>query len=84
MSTISGKDDSDRKICFDPFLQANLNVIVISFTAISATAPIAGVLVGGTIVDRVGGYQGYMRLPLSLLKPFLPLTSFCLLKNPLI
>jgi MFS family permease len=43
-----------------PPISADMNVIVISFTAISATAPIAGVLAGGWLVDRVGGYQGYM------------------------
>ena len=37
-----------------------MNLIVIGFSASSATAPILGVLFGGHVVDRVGGYQGCM------------------------
>jgi len=43
-----------------PPISANMNLIVTGFTVTSATAPILGVLFGGWVVDRVGGYQECM------------------------
>jgi MFS family permease len=39
-------------------LKVDLTVVVFGFTITSATAPIFGVLFGGWMVDRLGGYKG--------------------------
>ena len=39
-------------------LNISLTVVMISFITVSITAPIAGVYVGGYIVDFMGGYKG--------------------------
>eukprot|EP01134_Creolimax_fragrantissima_P007506 CFRG7506T1 len=40
------------------YLKQNKNVVVTAFSAVCATAPICGVLVGGHVLDRWGGYKG--------------------------
>jgi MFS family permease len=39
-------------------MDASFSLVLGSFTAISATAPVLGLLLGGWLVDRQGGYHG--------------------------
>lgn len=41
-----------------PPVHADLNVIIAAFGFCSATAPVLGVVFGGWVVDRLGGYKG--------------------------
>ena len=40
-----------------PPAQADMNVIVSAFGFTSATAPVSGVITGGMLLDRIGGYR---------------------------
>eukprot|EP00667_Euglena_gracilis_P005513 EG_transcript_5551 len=60
-----------------PPIAANMNLIVMGFTATSATAPILGVLFGGWVVDRVGGYQEHMNRAALVATVFGGLATLC-------
>ncbi|KNH07486.1 transporter protein [Perkinsela sp. CCAP 1560/4] len=40
-----------------PPIEADMNVIVSAFGFTSATAPVSGVIIGGMLLDRIGGYR---------------------------
>eukprot|EP01062_Namystynia_karyoxenos_P048277 TRINITY_DN3669_c0_g1_i1.p1 TRINITY_DN3669_c0_g1~~TRINITY_DN3669_c0_g1_i1.p1 ORF type:complete len:741 (+),score=270.39 TRINITY_DN3669_c0_g1_i1:103-2223(+) len=41
-------------------IKADLNVVVPAFGATAITGPIAGVVMGGTSLDKIGGYRGHI------------------------
>eukprot|EP00995_Heteronema_vittatum_P007122 NODE_225_length_1617_cov_333.228954_g159_i0.p1 GENE.NODE_225_length_1617_cov_333.228954_g159_i0~~NODE_225_length_1617_cov_333.228954_g159_i0.p1 ORF type:complete len:472 (-),score=143.91 NODE_225_length_1617_cov_333.228954_g159_i0:71-1486(-) len=40
-----------------PPVEADANTVIMAFTATTATAPILGVLMGGKVIDYIGGYR---------------------------